>query len=121
MKLLARRNSVTVDYNFFKYTYEKIRTNGECYKIETLRKEKCVIKVIFDIENKTVQVEDKTYNTTILREWAYKKLKGNNIGVNCFDSFIKHIQESSDRGNVFHHATQGLLLSLSKNKFTYIS
>ena len=121
MKLLTYRNPQTIDYIFDKNTWERVITRDKCYRMELLKTDKCKIKLIFDLQNKTIQVEDKTYKTTILREWTYKKLQGYNIGVSNFDAFVEHIKESLDSKNVFYHTTQSFLLSLSKNKFTYLS
>jgi hypothetical protein len=121
MKLLTYSPIITIDYIFNKFTYEKVITGENRYRLDLLKKDKCKIKVIFDTENKTIQVEDKLYKTTILRDYTYKKLQGYNIGLSNFNDFIQHVRESSDIKNVFHHTTQALLLSLSKKKFTYLN
>ena len=121
MKLLTYSPTQKIDYIFDKFIYEREITRDKCYRFELLKKYKCKIKIIFDTGNKTIQVEDKVYKTTILREWTYKKLQGYNIGVSSYEDFMEHIKESLDSKNVFYHGTQSFILSLSKNKFTYLN
>lgn len=115
-KLLPIGNITELKYNYTHYTYEKIITQGTCYKLDTLRKQKRYISITFNRINKTMTVEGITYNVNYLVGYTYKKQKGNNIGVSSFSDFIKFIEESN-RG-VFHHTTLDFLLKLSKRKFT---
>jgi hypothetical protein len=121
MKLLTTSDKINIDFFFNKFTYEKIKTRENCYKHDLLKKDKCKINVVFNLKDKTIQVENKLYKTTKLSEYTYKKLQGYNIGLSCFNGFIRHIQDSANSNDVFHHTTKALLLSLSKNKFTYIN
>jgi hypothetical protein len=114
-KLLPIGNITELKYNYTYYTYEKIITQGTCYKLNTLRKQKRYVSITFNRIDKTMVVEGITYNVNYLDGYAYKKQKGNNIGVSSFSDFIKFIEESN--GGVFHHTTLSLLLKLSKNKF----
>lgn len=115
MKLLQQGNATLFNYNFTKYTHEKVKTREGCYRMETLRKTKCFISVIFNHAEQTVVIEGQTYKVNKLAGYTYKKQKGNNIGVSSFNDFVKFIQESN--GGVFHHTTEALLLQLSKNKY----
>lgn len=114
-KLLPIGNITELKYNYTHFTYEKIITQGACYKLNTLRKQKRYISIAFNRIDKTMIVEGVVYNVNYLAGYTYKKQKGNNIGVSSLSDFIKFI-EGSNKG-AFHHTTLSLLLKLSKNKF----
>lgn len=115
MKLLQQGNITEFNYIFNKYTFEKVKIRELCYKWETLRKTKCFISIRFNHAEQTMIVEGQTYKVNRLAGYTYKKQKGNNIGASSFADLVKFIQESN--GGVFHHTTEALLLTLSKNKF----
>ncbi len=122
MKLLAQRNNtIRIDFNFEKLTLEKIATTEGCYRHQLLRKSPCKIVVIFNIKDRTMQVQDKLYKIHDANGYVYKKLQGYNIGCSYLDEFIKHIEKAANRENVFHITTKSTLLNWSKNKFTYLN
>lgn len=115
-KLLPIGNITELKYNYNHFTYEKIITQGTCYKLNTLREQKRYISISFNRLDKTMTVEGILYKINYLNGYVYKKQKGNNIGASSFSDFIKFIEESNK--GVFHHTTLDFLLKLSKGNFT---
>jgi len=120
-KLLPYKITQNIDFVFNKYTHEKIMTRASCYSMQTLRKEKAIVKVSFDYENNVMLVDGKKFNVLNNSEFTYKKTKGNNIEASCIYRLAEHIKESANSKNVFHHTTQAFLLKLNGNKINYIN
>lgn len=121
MLLIEYTNTKKIEFIFNKFTYEKQTTKNGCYKLNTLRKAKAAIKVIFDFDKKTLKIDNKVYNLITQYGWTYKKTKGNNIICSSINELCKHIEESNNSNNVFYHTTQAFLLSLNGNKINYIN
>lgn len=112
-----------VSFKFNKWTYEKEYTRGDCFKLNALRRHKCLIHVSFNIIKKTITVEDIKYNIIVDYRcgYTYKKTKGNNILVSSLHGFISYIKDASNKKDVFHHSAQSFLQTLSKNKLQSIN
>ena len=120
-KLLPYRTTENIDFVFNKYTYEKRITNAPFYTINTLRKQKAIIKVSFDYSSNLMIVDGKVFNVLKNSGFTYKKTRGNNIEASCIYKLAKHIRESANNKNVFHHATEGFLRKLNGDKINYIN
>lgn len=121
VKLLPYRTTQSINFVFTKYTFEKEITQAPYYRMQTLRKAKAIVKVVFDYNNSLMYVDGKKFNILKSYEFTYKKNKGNNIEAICIYRLAEHIRESVSKDSVWHHNTQGLLLKLNGGKINYIN
>jgi len=113
MNLLTYSNTEVIIFPRTIYTYEKRITKAPCYEMQILRKTKDKIQIEVNYQDKTIKVNGRKFTTSINREFTYKKIRGNNIEVSGFESFISYLKESAIPDNVFYYRTEALLLNLT--------
>jgi len=110
-----------INYDYTKYTFEKIITRSHCFKYETLRKYKVRHTIKIDYQNKTICINGIIFNTCYVSGYTYKKMKGKMIGCSSFISLVEHIKESANKGSVFHHSTFEVLSTFSKKQYSILN
>lgn len=70
-----------------------------------------IIQIIICRDIKKISINNNVIDLSINREYTYKKISNKKIAVNCIESFIKFIKDSSNKENVFHYSTKHFLKS----------
>lgn len=120
MLLLPYNPKETLIFNSIIYTYERIRTRGECYRMDILRKREAEILIHINYQKETITINKKEFTTSTNHKYLYRKARGNHIEVSDFNIFIDYLKESSNRKDVFYHRTEAFLLTLTRGRYSKI-